>query len=28
VHKEMADRVGADLIQSIYDATGNDMGKL
>jgi C4-dicarboxylate-binding protein DctP len=28
VHKEMADRVGADLIQSIYNATGNDMGKL
>jgi C4-dicarboxylate-binding protein DctP len=28
VQKEMADRVGADLIQSIYDATGNDMGKL
>ncbi len=28
VHKQMADRVGADLIQSIYEATGNDMGKL
>ena len=28
VHKEMAGRVGADLIQSIYKATGNDMGAL
>lgn len=28
VHKEMADRVGADLIESIYKATGNDMSKL
>ena len=28
VHKEMADRVGADLIESIYKATGNDMGAL
>ena len=28
VHKEMAERVGADLIQSIYKATGNDMGAL
>jgi C4-dicarboxylate-binding protein DctP len=28
VHKQMAGRVGADLIQSIYEATGNDMGKL
>ncbi|MBP6808227.1 MAG: TRAP transporter substrate-binding protein [Chromatiaceae bacterium] len=28
VHKEMADRVGAELIESIYKATGNDMSKL
>jgi C4-dicarboxylate-binding protein DctP len=28
VHKEMADRVGPDLIESIYKATGNDMSKL
>jgi C4-dicarboxylate-binding protein DctP len=28
VHKDMAGRVGADLIQSIYKATGNDMGAL
>ncbi|MFZ1575719.1 MAG: TRAP transporter substrate-binding protein [Chromatiaceae bacterium] len=28
VHVEMAERVGADLIQSIYKATGNDMSKL
>lgn len=27
VHKEMADRVGAELIESIYKATGNDMSK-
>ena len=28
VHTEMADRVGADLIESIYKATSNDMSKL
>lgn len=28
VHKQMADRVGAELIESIYKATGNDMSKL
>jgi C4-dicarboxylate-binding protein DctP len=28
VHHEMEDRVGKELIQSIYQATGNDMGKL
>ena len=28
VHQQMADRVGADLIESIYKATGNDMSKL
>lgn len=28
VHKEMAERVGPDLIESIYKATGNDMSKL
>jgi len=28
VHKEMADRVGPELIESIYKATGNDMSKL
>ncbi|WP_296805382.1 TRAP transporter substrate-binding protein [Thiocapsa sp.] len=28
VHREMEDRVGKELIQSIYQATGNDMGKL
>lgn len=28
VHREMGGRVGKDLIQSIYQATGNDIGKL
>lgn len=28
VHREMAGRVGKELIQSIYQATGNDIGKL
>jgi len=28
VHRQMADRVGKDLIQSIYQTTGNDMSKL
>jgi len=28
VHKEMEDRIGKDLIQSIYQATGCDCGKL
>lgn len=28
VHKEMEDRIGKDLIQSIYKATGCDCGKL
>lgn len=28
VHKEMAERVGPELIESIYKATGNDMSKL
>ena len=28
VHQQMAERVGADLIESIYKATGNDMSKL
>ncbi len=28
VHKDMAGRIGADLIQSIYDATGFDPAKL
>ena len=28
VHRKMADRIGKDLIQSIYDATGCDCGKL
>ncbi|MGE5153935.1 MAG: TRAP transporter substrate-binding protein [Bdellovibrio bacteriovorus] len=28
VHRKMEDRVGKDLIQSIYDATGSDISKL
>jgi C4-dicarboxylate-binding protein DctP len=28
VHRKMANRIGKDLIQSIYDATGCDCGKL
>lgn len=28
VHRKMADRVGPELIESIYQATGNDMSKL
>ena len=28
VHRKMADRVGKDLIQSIYDVTGSDISKL
>ncbi|WP_020505016.1 TRAP transporter substrate-binding protein [Lamprocystis purpurea] len=28
VHQQMADRVGKDLIQSIYQATGSDISKL
>jgi len=28
VHRKMADRVGKDLIQSIYEATGSDISKL
>jgi len=28
VHRKMEDRIGKDLIQSIYDATGCDCGKL
>jgi C4-dicarboxylate-binding protein DctP len=28
VHRQMEDRVGKDLIQSIYQATGSDIGKL
>lgn len=28
VHRKMADRVGTELIQSIYDATGSDISKL
>jgi C4-dicarboxylate-binding protein DctP len=28
VHRQMEDRIGKDLIQSIYDATGCDCGKL
>jgi C4-dicarboxylate-binding protein DctP len=28
VHRQMEDGIGKDLIQSVYQATGNDMGKL
>jgi C4-dicarboxylate-binding protein DctP len=28
VHRKMEERIGADLIQSIYRTTGNDLGKL
>jgi C4-dicarboxylate-binding protein DctP len=28
VHVKMADRIGKDLLQSIYNATGNDPSKL